>query len=120
MAIDDDEWDRAAAAYEARYNVPRLSDIGKPQNLGNGSLARQLRDYRLTTAEILYHLPDQPNLLQTYVWQDYDIAPKFPVLLQFLDFWREKIEGSLHSVRVAAAGLVRPADWRSIGHLKYH
>ena len=62
-------------------------------------------DYRLTTAEILYHLPDHPNLLQTFIWQDLDIAPRYPVLNQFLDFWRREIEGTLHSVRVATAAL---------------
>ena len=30
---------------------------------------RMLDGYRLTTAEILYHLPDHPGLLQTYLWQ---------------------------------------------------
>lgn len=62
-------------------------------------------DYRLTTAEILYRLPDHPTLLQSYIWQDLDIAPRYPVLHHFLDFWRREIEGSLHSVRVATASL---------------
>ena len=31
--------------------------------------------YRLTTAEIIYHMPDHPSLLQTYVWQEFDLAP---------------------------------------------
>jgi uncharacterized protein Usg len=56
--------------------------------------------YRLTTAEITYRLPDHPLLLQTYIWQKFDIAPNFPVLHQFLKFWRENVEGELHSVRV--------------------
>jgi uncharacterized protein Usg len=73
------------------------------------SFVRQLRDYRLTTAEILYHLPDHPNVLQSYVWQDLDIAPQYPVLRKFLDFWRRDIEGRLHSVRVGSAPLVQPA-----------
>jgi uncharacterized protein Usg len=77
------------------------------------SLVRQLQDYRLTTAEILYHLPDHPNLLQTFIWQDLDIAPRYPVLHKFLDFWTREIEGRLHSVRVASARLVKPA---TIGH----
>jgi uncharacterized protein Usg len=46
-----------------------------------------LQDYRLTTAEILYHMPDHPHLLQSFVWQDYDIAPRFPVLSKFVSFW---------------------------------
>jgi uncharacterized protein Usg len=77
------------------------------------SFARQLQDYRLTTAEILYHLPDHPNLLQSYVWQDLDIAPRYPVLHKFLDFWVREIEGTLHSVRVASANLVKPP---TVGH----
>ena len=68
-----------------------------------------LNDYRLTTAEILYHLPDHPSLLQSYVWQELDLAPKFPVLNEFLQFWEQKIEGKLHSVKVASATLVMPA-----------
>ncbi|MBY0421341.1 MAG: usg protein, partial [Parvularculaceae bacterium] len=32
-------------------------------------------------------MPDHPGLLQTYVWQDYDISPDYPVLKRFLDFW---------------------------------
>jgi uncharacterized protein Usg len=78
------------------------------------ALVRQLQDYRLTTAEILYHLPDHPNLLQSYIWQDLDIAPRYPVLHKFLDFWTREIEGALHSVRVASASLVKPP---TVGHV---
>ena len=78
------------------------------------SLSPQSRDYRLTTAEILYRLPDHPAVLQTYVWQDLDIAPRFPVLGQFLAFWQREIDGKLHSVRVASASLVGPARWHSV------
>lgn len=59
-----------------------------------------LPDYCLTTAHILYHLPDHPGLLQSYLWQDYDIAPDYPVLVRFLDFWTRNLEGRLHSVTV--------------------
>ncbi len=73
-----------------------------------------LNGYRLTTAEILYHRPDCPALLQTYLWQEYDLVPRFPVLNKFLRFWEAQIEGKLHSVRVAATGIIAPAD------LKYY
>jgi uncharacterized protein Usg len=79
------------------------------------SLALQLKDYRLTTAEILYHLPDYPTVLQTYVWQDLDIAPRYPALRKFLDFWRRELDGPVHSVRVASAELVKPSAWRAPG-----
>ena len=41
----------------------------------------------LTTAEILYRLPDFPRLLESYIWQDYDVAPNFPKLVDFLGYW---------------------------------
>jgi len=72
------------------------------------ALSLQLRDYRLTTAEILYHLPDHPSLLQSYLWQDYDLAPEFPQLHRFLDFWSHNLEGRLHSVKVASLSLIEP------------
>jgi uncharacterized protein Usg len=84
--------------------------MGLERNLGIMSFVRQLQDYRLTTAEILYHLPDHPSVLQTFIWQDLDIAPRYPVLHKFLDFWKREIDGNLHSVRVASANLVKPAS----------
>jgi uncharacterized protein Usg len=75
-------------------------------------LARQLQGYRLTTAEILYRMPDFPDLLQSFIWQNLDLAPRFPVLKRFLDFWDGNIEGKLHSVKVAQVGLVSPAELR--------
>ena len=80
-----------------------------------------LRDYRLTTADILYHLPDYPKLLQSYVWQEYDIAPKFPSLCKFLEFWQRELDGKLHSVRVTSAGLINDAQFRyAKGELLIH
>ena len=76
-----------------------------------GSVVR-IPDWRLTTAEILYHLPDHPGVLQTFIWQQVDRAPGFPELSRFLDFWRREIEGPLHSVRVASSALIRPAELR--------
>ena len=70
------------------------------------ALNRQLQGHRLTTAEILYHLPDHPSLLQTYLWQDYDLAPHFPVLRRFLNFWERNLEGRLHSVKVGSRRLL--------------
>ena len=71
-----------------------------------------LKDYRLTTAEILYHLPDFPALLQTFVWQKIDISPDFPVLRRFLDFWERNLDGKLHSVRICQTQLVRANEIR--------
>lgn len=78
------------------------------------NLAKQLKDYRLTTAKILYHMPDHPTLLQEFVWQHYDIAPRFPELQRFLAFWDREIEARVHSVTVASAALITPARFRAV------
>lgn len=68
--------------------------------------------YKLTTAHILYHMPDHPALLQSYIWQEVDMAPEFPVLRKFIEFWLRELEGRLHSVEVTESGLFRPAEFR--------
>jgi len=84
-------------------------------------LRRQLDGYGLTTANILYRLPDHRSLLQTYVWQGYDLAPLFPELRRFLDFWVSRLDGPLHSVTVAHRRLIAPSDVRTItAELKLH
>lgn len=75
-------------------------------------VSQLLRDYRLTTAEILYHLPDYPDLLQTFLWQAYDLAPQFPVLHKFLHFWHHNLDGRLHSIILAQREIILPSDWR--------
>lgn len=81
------------------------------------SLERQLRNYRLTTAEIIYHLPDHPGVLQEFIWQELDLAPVYPVLRRFLDFWQRNLDGKVHSVRVASVGLIKPSTFRLVGGL---
>jgi uncharacterized protein Usg len=82
--------------------------------MSDSAFLKQLSGYGLTTAEIHYRLPDQPSLLQLYIWQDYDVAPEFPTLNGFLDFWMREIEGPLHSVRVAHCRLIKPAEFRPV------
>jgi uncharacterized protein Usg len=82
--------------------------------MSDDNFRRMLEGYSLTTAEILYRLPDHPSLFQTYVWQDYDLHPKFPKLRAFLDFWAQNLEGKLHKVLVAHTGLIKPAELRLI------
>jgi uncharacterized protein Usg len=74
------------------------------------NLNLQLNNYRLTTAEILYHMPDHPGLLQSFIWQHYDLAPRYPELHKFLGFWTRQIEGRLHSVILASRGIVSAAE----------
>lgn len=73
-----------------------------------------LSDYRLTTAEIIYHLPDHPDLLQSFIWQKMDVAPDFPALRRFLEYWSRNIEGKLHSVRVGQARLAGRPRFRHV------
>jgi uncharacterized protein Usg len=75
---------------------------------------KQLEGYRLMTVEILYHLPDHPHLVQSYIWQQLDIAPRYPELQRFLAFWEKNIEGKLHSVKVAQAALIGPPAMRHV------
>jgi uncharacterized protein Usg len=78
-------------------------------------LELMLKGWSLTTAEILYRMPDHLDLLQTFVWQDYDLAPRFPRLIKFLDFWSHNLEGPLAKVRVAHNRVVGPAEMRLVG-----
>jgi uncharacterized protein Usg len=84
------------------------------------SLSLQMRDYRLTTAEILYHMPDHPGVLQTFIWQELDLAPQFPGLQKFLDFWRRELDGKVHSVRVASADFITAAKWQAASAQRLH
>ena len=90
-------------------------------DIASKDFQRQMSGYGLTTAQILYRRPDHPWLLQTYVWQNYDLFPKFPELQRFLDFWMKKLEGPLHSVQVAHTKLIKPAELRAInGEFRLH
>lgn len=82
--------------------------------MADNGFIKQLDGYGLTTAQIHYRMPDQPSLLQLYIWQEYDLAPAFPTLQTFLDFWRREIEGPLHSVSIAHQKLIRPSEFRAV------
>lgn len=64
--------------------------------------------HHLTTAEILYHMPDFPQLLQSYIWQEFDAAPDFPALKRFLDFWDKRLDGKIHAVTIASVESFAP------------
>ncbi len=75
---------------------------------------KQLEGYGLTTAEILYRMPDHPALLQSYIWQDYDLFPAFPELKKFLTFWETRLDGPLFKVTVGHSKLIRPAQLKAL------
>jgi uncharacterized protein Usg len=76
---------------------------------------KQMAGYGLTTAQILYRMPDHLALLQSYIWQDYDLFPDFPALKGFLDFWTRTLEGPLFKVTVGHRRLIKPAELRALG-----
>ncbi len=87
----------------------------------DGGFKAQLAGFSLTTAEILYRLPDHPSLIQSYIWQEYDSAPRFPKLKSFLDFWVAQLEGKLYRVTVAHSKLIRPYELKMVGaELRIH
>jgi uncharacterized protein Usg len=74
------------------------------------SATRSVEGYGLTTAQIIYRVPDRLALLQEFIWQEFDLFPDFPALRKFLQFWELEIEGPLHSVTVAHQRLIKPAE----------
>jgi len=76
----------------------------------------QLTGRRLTTAEVLYYMPDHPSMLQSFLWQTLDRAPDFPRIHQFLEFWRREIDAVIHSVSIGGVGLIAPAKIRTVDH----
>jgi uncharacterized protein Usg len=50
-------------------------------------------DARASARDVDDNLSFLRRLLQTYVWQEYDMFPNFPALKDFLAFWETKFEG---------------------------
>ncbi len=81
--------------------------------MSTSTMELRLKGYRLATAEIVYRMPDHPDLLQTFVWQLYDIAPHFPRLRRFLRYWEENLDGPIHSVRVGRSEILKAPDYHA-------
>jgi uncharacterized protein Usg len=90
------------------------SSLSNAARRSDPAFLEQVRGFSLTTAEILYRMPDHPALLQSFVWQDYDLSPRFPKLRGFLDFWSRNLDGPLYQIRVAHAGLIKPAELKFV------
>jgi uncharacterized protein Usg len=82
--------------------------------MASADFRRQPEGFGLTTANILYRMPDHPGILQNYIWQQHDLHPHFPELKKFLDFWTRELDGLLHSVTIAHARLIKPAEFRAV------
>lgn len=80
-----------------------------------------LKGYGLTTAEFIYHMPDFTHVLNSYVWQEYDLAPVHPKLFKFIEFWRDTLDGRLHSVRYCHRKMLASGQWRNVtGEITLH
>ena len=82
--------------------------------------ALRLRGWRLATAEVLYYMPDHPTLLQSFIWQTLDLAPSYPRIHKFLDFWRAEIQAVIHSVNLASGEQLAPAKVRNVATILHH
>ena len=87
---------------------------------GLSELALRLRGWRLATAEVVYYLPDHPSLLQSFIWQTLDLAPQYPRLHRFLNFWRREIDAVIHSVQLATGETLAPARIHAADALLLH
>ena len=87
---------------------------------GADELTLRLQGWRLATAEVIYYMPDHPSLLQSFVWQTLDLAPKYPRIHQFLEFWRREIDAVIHSVQLATGETLAPAQVRSAKMFTHH
>jgi uncharacterized protein Usg len=111
----DDEATGPGCKAEVAGERPRWLDTnGGRHVMVSEDFRRQLDGYGLTTAQIIYRRPDHPCLLQSYIWQEYDLFPNFPSLKRFLAFRERKLDGALHSVMVAHSRLIKPAELRAV------
>ncbi|MES1201617.1 MAG: Usg-like family protein [Pseudomonadota bacterium] len=80
----------------------------------------RLQGWRLATAEVLYYMPDHPKLLQSFVWQTLDLAPQYPRIHKFLDFWKREIDAVIHSVQLASGETLAPPKFQTASHYIHH
>lgn len=86
----------------------------------SNELSLRLQGWRLATAEVLYYMPDHPALLQSFVWQTLDLAPAYPRIHRFLDFWRREIDAVIHSVRLASGETIAPSRYTAADLMLHH
>ena len=75
----------------------------------------------LTTADIAFAFPDDPDRIMPITWQTFDTYPDFPVLNRFLGLWQRMLEGRVLSVVVAHHKLLKPTELRvTNGEFRLH
>ncbi|NQV57146.1 MAG: protein usg [Rhodospirillales bacterium] len=89
----------------------------KRRRIPNRDMGKMLKGYCLTTAEVLYRIPDYPTLLQSFIWQTLDLPPEYPTLLKFLNYWDSNLDGPIHSVTLASTNLIKPSSIRRVDNV---
>lgn len=78
---------------------------------GDSDFYQQINDnFRLTTIQIIYYLPDYRSILQEFLWQTLDKAPEYPRMHKFLRYWEENIEAPIYSAKIANVEIISPAN----------
>jgi len=78
------------------------------------SFRLMVEGYGLTTARIFYYRPDARLILNEFIWQFYDLHPRFPRLRGFLEFWHTSIDGPIKSVEFVHERMIKPSEMRMV------
>lgn len=90
------------------------------KDINEDEFSLRLRGWRLATAEVLYYMPDHPSVLQSFIWQTLDLAPQYPRIHRFLNFWRAEIDAVIHSVRLASGETLAPPKVSTASIILHH
>jgi uncharacterized protein Usg len=60
-----------------------------------------IRKKILVTLDVYYWMPDYDNILQRFVWQTFDVKPKYPRMHRFLDYWHNNIDAIVNEIRIS-------------------
>jgi uncharacterized protein Usg len=119
--IDGQEPGRTLSVEGWKGVISTMARFLKPDTAAPGEFEQRLNGATLLTAEVLYYMPDHPKIVQTFLWQTLDVAPQFPRLAKFLDFWRREIDAVIREVRVAHGQSLAPQTWRNVdGEFRIH
>ena len=71
----------------------------------------KFEDHRLVTAKIFYRVPGNPELIDTFMWEQLDRVPDFPKLNDFLNYWRKEIKYELHCIETSYVSGAELDEW---------
>jgi len=71
-------------------------------------------NFRLTTVEVIYRMPDYQSILQEFVWQTLDRPPEYPRIYKFLEYWEINIEAPIYSVKIADRPMISMHELRPV------